>query len=167
MLPRQPGGIAKSANPTGLLPTLNSYLDQNAVKQFGFSYNTSLAKSYLAKSGYHGQSITLQVPDGWTDWMQGVSVIQQELSAVGINVQLIYPQAPARTANITNGTYDLALDNNAGLDSTPWSYFQRVYNLPIAEAADGPAELGAVQLAEGLGAGAGGGLPPRRATPRS
>ncbi len=127
------GGIAKSANPTGLLPTLNSYLDQNAVKQFGFSYNTSLAKSYLAKSGYHGQSITLQVPDGWTDWMQGVSVIQQELSAVGINVQLIYPQAPARTANITNGTYDLALDNNAGLDSTPWSYFQRVYNLPIAK----------------------------------
>ena len=125
------GGIAKASNPTGLLPTLNSYLDQNVVKQFGFSYNTSLAKSYLAKSGYHGQSITLQVPDGWTDWMQGVSVIQQELSAVGINVQLIYPQAPARTANITNGTYDLALDNNAGLDSTPWSYFQRVYNLPI------------------------------------
>jgi len=25
----------------------------------------------------------------------------------------------------------LALDNNAGLDSTPWSYFQRVYALPI------------------------------------
>jgi peptide/nickel transport system substrate-binding protein len=125
------GGIAKAANPTGLLPTLNSYLDQSVLKQDGFSYNTSLAKSYLAKSGYHGQSITLQVPDGWTDWMQGVQVIQQELSAVGINVSLIYPQAPARQANITNGTYDLALDNNAGLDSTPWSYFQRVYNLPI------------------------------------
>jgi peptide/nickel transport system substrate-binding protein len=126
------GGITKAAGPTGLLPTLNSYIDSSAVSQDAFSYNTSLAKSYLAKSGYHGQPITLQVPDGWSDWMQGVQVIQQELSAVGINIQLIYPQPAARQANITNGNYDLALDNNAGLDSTPWSYFQRVYQLPIA-----------------------------------
>ncbi|HEX3516666.1 MAG TPA: ABC transporter substrate-binding protein, partial [Trebonia sp.] len=115
------GGIAKSATPTGLLPTLNGYINSSAVSQNGFSYNATLAKQYLAKSGYHGQPITLQVPDGWSDWMQGVQVIQQELSAIGINIQLIYPQAPARQANITNGNYDLALDNNAGLDSTPWS----------------------------------------------
>jgi peptide/nickel transport system substrate-binding protein len=125
------GGIALPATSTGLLPTLNGYVDQSVVSKYGFSYNPTLAKQYLAKSGYHGQAVTLQVPDGWTDWMQGIQVIQQELSAVGINIQLIYPQYPARTANITNGTYDLALDNNAGLDSTPWSYFQRVYALPI------------------------------------
>jgi peptide/nickel transport system substrate-binding protein len=125
------GGIALPASPTGLLPTLNQYVDQNVVNQYGFSYNPAKAKQFLAQSGYHGQPVTLQVPDGWTDWMQGISVIQQQLSAIGINVQLIYPQYPARTANITNGNYDLALDNNAGLDSTPWSYFQRVYQLPI------------------------------------
>jgi peptide/nickel transport system substrate-binding protein len=125
------GGIALPASPTGLLPTLNQYIDQNVVNQYGFSYDPAKAKQFLAQSGYHGQPVTLQVPDGWTDWMQGISVIQQQLSAIGINIQLIYPQFPARTANITNGTYDLALDNNAGLDSTPWSYFQRVYQLPI------------------------------------
>jgi peptide/nickel transport system substrate-binding protein len=125
------GGIALPASPTGLLPTLNQYVDQNVVNQYGFSYDPAKAKQFLAQSGYHGQPVTLQVPDGWTDWMQGISVIQQQLSAIGINVQLIYPQYPARTANITNGNYDLALDNNAGLDSTPWSYFQRVYQLPI------------------------------------
>jgi len=127
------GGIASPATPTGLLPTLNAagYVDNSVVSQFGFSYNPAKAKQFLAQSGYHGQAITLQVPDGWTDWMQGIQVIQQELSAIGINIQLIYPQYPARTANLTNGTYDLALDNNAGLDSTPWSYFQRVYQLPI------------------------------------
>jgi peptide/nickel transport system substrate-binding protein len=125
------GGIARPATPTGLLPTLNQYVDQSVVAQYGFSYNPAKAKQFLAQSGYHGQAITLQVPDGWTDWMQGISVIQQELSQIGINIQLIYPQYPARTANLTNGTYDLALDNNAGLDSTPWSYFQRVYALPI------------------------------------
>ena len=41
------------------------------------------------------------------------------------------PSSNQRTADITNGNYDLALDNNAGLDSSPWSYFQRVYQLPI------------------------------------
>jgi peptide/nickel transport system substrate-binding protein len=130
------GGIAQGATSTGLLPTLDAagYVDHSVVSQFGFSYDPAKAKQFLAASGYKNQPITLQVPDGWTDWMQGIQVIQQELSAIGINIQLIYPQYPARTANLTNGTYDLALDNNAGLDSTPWSYFQRVYQLPILKA---------------------------------
>jgi peptide/nickel transport system substrate-binding protein len=125
------GGIARPSGATGLLPTLSGYVNSSVVSSNGFSYNQTLAKHYLAASGYHNQAITLQVPDGWTDWMQGVQVIQSELKQIGINVQLIYPQAPARNANLTNGSYDLALDNNAGLDSTPWSYFQRVYQLPI------------------------------------
>jgi peptide/nickel transport system substrate-binding protein len=33
---------------------------------------------------------------------------------------------------VTDGNFDLQLDNNANLDSTPWSYYQRVYQLPIA-----------------------------------
>jgi len=127
------GGITQPANPIGLLPNLNSYINQGVLKQSGFGYNPAMAKSFLAKSGYKGQSITIQVPDGWTDWMAGIQVIAQELNAVGIKATAIYPQYAARTANLTNGTYDLALDNNAQLDSTPWSYFQRVYALPIAK----------------------------------
>lgn len=125
------GGIAKAANSTGLLPTLSSFVDQGVVKANAPTYNPALAKQYLAKSGYHGKSITLQVPDGWSDWMDATTVIKSELDAVGINVQLIYPQQNARNANVTNGNYDLQLDNNAGIDSTPWSYYQRVYQLPI------------------------------------
>ena len=45
--------------------------------------------------------------------MAGIQVISQELAAVGIKVTPIYPQYAARTADLTNGTYDLALDNNA------------------------------------------------------
>jgi peptide/nickel transport system substrate-binding protein len=125
------GGIVQRANPTGLVPTLNSYIDSNAVRQFGFSYNPALAKQYLAKSGYNGQSITLEVPDGWTDWMAAIQVITSDLNAVGIKCTPIYPQYTARTSDLTGGHYDLAIDNNASMDSTPWSYFQRVYNLPI------------------------------------
>jgi peptide/nickel transport system substrate-binding protein len=125
------GGITVPANPTGLLPTLDKYINKSVVSADAPSYNVATAKSYLAKSGYHGQAVTLQVPTGWSDWDQAVGVIQSELAAVGINVTILEPQAPARQANLTNGTYDLALDNNAGLDSTPWSYYQRIYQLPI------------------------------------
>ena len=124
-------GITKASGPTGLLPNLGSYIDSSAVSKYGFSYNPALAKQYLAKSGYNGQAITLEVPDGWTDWMEATSIISQDLAAAGIKVSLIYPQDAARNADLTSGNYDLALDNNASLDSTPWSYFQRVYNLPI------------------------------------
>jgi peptide/nickel transport system substrate-binding protein len=127
------GGIAKAANPTGLLPNLSSYVNQGAVSSGAPTYNPAKAKQFLAQSGYKGQAITLQVPDGWSDWMDATTVIKSELDAIGINLQLVYPQANARTSNVTNGNFDLQLDNNAGLDSTPWSYYQRVYQLPIAK----------------------------------
>ena len=126
-------GITKAANPTGLLPNLSSFIDPSVVSKYGFSYNPTLAKQYLAKSGYNGQAITLEVPDGWTDWMEATSIIAQDLAAVGIKISLIYPQDAARNSDLTSGNYDLALDNNASLDSSPWSYFQRVFNLPIVK----------------------------------
>jgi peptide/nickel transport system substrate-binding protein len=127
------GGIAKAANPTGLLPTLSSFVDQSVVAKDAPTYNPAKAKTFLAASGYKGQAITLQVPQGYSDWMDATTVIKSELGAIGINVQVIFPQANARTANVTNGNFDLQLDNNASLDSTPWSYYQRVYQLPIAK----------------------------------
>jgi peptide/nickel transport system substrate-binding protein len=125
------GGITKAASPTGLLPNLDSYVNSSVVSKYGYSYNPALAKKYLAASGYKGQTLTLEVPDGWTDWMAAIVIISNELKAAGINVTPIYPQDAARNTDLTSGNYDLALDNNASLDATPWSYFQRVYNLPI------------------------------------
>jgi len=127
------GGIASPATPTGLLPTLakNGFVDKAAEKSLGATYNPAKAKQLLAQSGYNGRTLTLEAPQGWSDWNSAQTVIAQELNAVGIKVQVTQPSFNQRTANITNGSYDLALDNNAGLDSTPVSYFQRVYQLPI------------------------------------
>jgi peptide/nickel transport system substrate-binding protein len=124
-------GVTRAANQTGLLPNLSSYVNSSVVAKYGFSYNPTLAKQYLAKSGYSGQNITIEVPDGWSDWMEGIQIIAQQLAAVGIKATPIFPQDAARNADLTNGTYDLALDSNATLDASPWSYFERVYNLPI------------------------------------
>ncbi len=57
-------GIVKAANPTGLLPNLDPYVNSSVVKQYGFSYNPSMAKTLLKAAGYKGQKLTLEVPDG-------------------------------------------------------------------------------------------------------
>jgi peptide/nickel transport system substrate-binding protein len=124
-------GIVKAANPTGLLPNLDSYVNANVVKQYGFSYDPSMAKTLLKESGYKGQKVTLEVPDGWTDWMAAIQIISQQLNKVGINVSPIYPSANDRTADEASGNYDMMIDNNAGPDATPYSYFDRVYQLPV------------------------------------
>jgi peptide/nickel transport system substrate-binding protein len=129
-------GIVKAANPVGLLPNLNSFVNSSVVSKYGFSYNPGEAKMLLKESGYKGQTLTLQVPDGWTDWMAAIQIISQQLNAVGIKVSPVYPSANDRTTNMTNGTYDMLIDNNAGPDSTPWSYFNRVYRLPIGGASN-------------------------------
>ena len=46
------GGITEPANPTGLLPNLDSYINSSVVSKYGFNYDPALAKQYLAKSGY-------------------------------------------------------------------------------------------------------------------
>ena len=129
-------GIVAAANPTGLLPNLDSFINSSVVKQYGFSYNVAKAKSFLKASGYKGQKLTLEVPDGWTDWMAAIQVISSELQAVGINVSPIYPQANARTLDQAKGTFDMEINNNAGASSDPWSYFDKVYQLPIGGAAN-------------------------------
>lgn len=124
-------GIVKAANPVGLLPNLDSYINPNVVKQYGFSYNPSEAKTLLKESGYKGQSLTLEVPDGWTDWMEAIGIIAKELNSVGIKVNTVFPSSSKRTADEADGDYDMMIDNNASVDSNPYSYFDRVYQLPI------------------------------------
>ncbi len=78
-------------------------MNANVVKQYGFSYNPSMAKTFLKESGYKGQKLTLEVPDGWTDWMAAIQIISQQLNTVGINVSPIYPQSNDRTADEASG----------------------------------------------------------------
>jgi peptide/nickel transport system substrate-binding protein len=130
------GGIATPSTATGLLPTLAAagFVDKAAESSLGATYDPAKAKQLLATSGYNGRTLTLEAPQGWSDWNAAQTVIAQELNAVGIKVQVTQPSYNQRTADITNGTFDLALDNNAGLDANPVSYFQRVYQLPIQKA---------------------------------
>lgn len=121
------------ANPTGLMPSQSSYIDAAAVKSYGFSYNPTLAKAYLAKSTYKGQTVTIECPDGWTDWMAAIDLMVKDLAAVGIHAKAYFPSFSTRETDLEDAKYDFSLDNNASIAADPYSYFFREFRLPISK----------------------------------
>ncbi|GAA1875619.1 ABC transporter substrate-binding protein [Asanoa iriomotensis] len=139
------GNIVRAANPTGLLPVWDQFVDQSVVSQSGFGFDTAKAKKTLADAGYQDTNrdgfvegkdgkpvkLSLIVPAGWTDWMEAARVISASAQAAGINVVPEFPDAGALDDARTAGTFDLLLNNWAGLSNTPWQYYNYVFQLPI------------------------------------
>jgi peptide/nickel transport system substrate-binding protein len=140
-------GLVNKASPTGLLPIWNKWIDKKVVAQNGFSYNPTKAKALLAAAGYKdtngdgfvenkdGSKIDLSiiVPNGWSDWMTAIQVISESAKQVGIKITPSYPEYATLTDDRGHGRYDLLLGNDRQMSNTPWTYYQYIYNLPIAE----------------------------------
>lgn len=138
-------GIVKAADPTGLLPIWDKYIDKDMVAQYGWSYDPEQAKKILADAGYKdvdgdgfvedkdGNKVELTVtcPSGWTDWMAAIQIISRNAQAVGINITPDYPDyGPWRDAQL-KGTFELSLQNESQMSSTPWSYYKWVFQNPL------------------------------------
>ena len=144
---RDYGNMVQVANPTGLLPMWDKYVDQNVVKQLGVSYDPAKAKQTLAAAGYKdvngdgfvenkdGSLITLKiiVPNGWSDWMAAIQIISNSAKAAGINVVPDYPDYNGYMDTRLKGTFDLAIDNQANLSNTPWSYYHFIFYDRLAD----------------------------------
>jgi peptide/nickel transport system substrate-binding protein len=141
--------IVKTADPTGLLPIWDKYIDKEMVAKYGWKYDPEMAKKILADAGYKdvngdkfvedkdGNPIALTVtcPSGWTDWMAAIQIIAKNAQAVGINMSTDYPDyGPWRDAQL-KGTFQLSLQNEAQMSSTPWSYYKWVFQNPISNIA--------------------------------
>ena len=143
------GGMVLPANPTGLLPNWDKYIDQAVVDELGFSYDPEQAKKLLAGAGYKdvdgdgfvetpaGEKIELKVnnPNGWTDWMESNRVIVNGLQAVGINAQSNFPDYGEYVAVRNDATFDMMIANDAQIANTPWRYYLWMARNPIADIA--------------------------------
>ncbi len=137
--------LVAAASPTGLLPSLSTYVDQDVLARLGYSYDPDEARSILARAGYRdidgdgfveapdGSTIALEVtcPFGWTDWMEAISVIATSAQEAGINIQAVTPDYGAWNTALTEGTFDMTLNNWAQMSNTPWTLYNLLFRHPI------------------------------------
>lgn len=143
------GNIVQKANPTGLLPIWDQYVDQAVVDELGFTYDPDKAKEILAAAGYKdvdgdgfveapdGTAIALKVnnPNGWTDWMEANKIIVNGLKAVGINAESNFPDYGGYLDQRNQGTFDMMIANDAQMSNTPWTYYNWMFQHPVADVA--------------------------------
>jgi peptide/nickel transport system substrate-binding protein len=145
------GGIVQAANPTGLLPTWDDFIDEQVVTDYGFRYDPNEARRLLAEAGYvdlNGDGLvetpggdeielTLVVPSGWTDWNEAADVIAASARDVGINVVTDFPDSATLDQLRDSGEFDLLVNNNTELNNTPFTNYRYLFQLPIQELQSG------------------------------
>jgi len=141
------GNIVAKASPTGLLPTWNKWIDQAQANKLGFKYNIADAKALLASNGYkdtngdgyvenkQGQGINLRliVPDGWSDWMTAIQIISASAKDAGIKITPAYPDYNGLVDERNSGKFDLVINNDKQLGPTPYTYYDYLFHLPVAD----------------------------------
>ncbi len=139
--------LVKAASPTGLLPSLEKFVDQDVVAELGYTFDTDKAKELLAAAGYKdtdndgfveapdGSAIALEVtcPSGWTDWMAAIDIIAASAQAAGINIKAATPDYGAWNTALMGGTFDMTLNNWAQVSNTPWTLYNLLFRHPIIE----------------------------------
>jgi peptide/nickel transport system substrate-binding protein len=65
--------------------------------------------------------------------MAAIQIISNSAQAVGINVQPDYPDFPGYLDARLKGTFDLAIDNQAQVSNTPWSYYHFIFYDKLAD----------------------------------
>ena len=140
--------IVAPANPTGLLPSWDKYVDKSIVDQLGTKYSTAKAKSMLADAGYKTGSdgfvtnkdgspikLTISVPTGWSDWEASRDIIVTSLKAAGINVESKPLDYNGLVEARNSGNYDLVINNEVQVSNTPWTYYDYIFHMPLQQGA--------------------------------
>lgn len=139
--------LVKAASPSGLLPVLDKYVDQDVMAELGYYFDTAKAKQMLADAGYvdidgdgfvetpDGEKIELQVtcPSGWTDWMAAIDIIASSAQAAGINLKSAYPDYGAWNTELQGGTFNMTLNNWASMSNTPWTLYNLLFRHPVQD----------------------------------
>ncbi len=129
-------GYESPANGANILEQQMSYLNStntNLANKYA-QYNVSLALSILSAHGYklnsNGRltapngtlipSISLMSVAGYSDWDTDITIIANDLKAIGLDVTTTTPTSSVVESDISDGNYELALDTVTGIGPTPY-----------------------------------------------
>jgi peptide/nickel transport system substrate-binding protein len=117
------------------MPAQKAWLNPALPNQGYIPYDPAKAKQILEQAGYtwnaqgqleqdgHTISFTLQIPTGWTDWIQTSTIIAQDLGKLGIQVNVITPTAGVVFADQSDGNFEASLSGAGGQPDPYWSYY--------------------------------------------
>jgi peptide/nickel transport system substrate-binding protein len=143
-------GYLGQASMSGLiLPNLDKWLDPSLPNQGQVTQDAASATAAFAKAGYTMKagklvgmdgkqaSMTIVMPNNFSDWVAAGTEVANELKKVGINVASDLPQFAQYTQQIQSGTFDAALGGFGG-SGTPYTDFSNAlassYATPVKTA---------------------------------
>jgi peptide/nickel transport system substrate-binding protein len=143
-------GYMSQASLSGLiLPNLQKWLDPSLPDQGLVTQNTTAALADFAKAGYTQRggklvnssgtqaSLTIVLPQSFSDWVAAATEVKNELAAVGINATLDLPQYAQYSQEIQAGTFDGAIGGFGGTGS-PYTDFNNALNSSFAAPVNTP-----------------------------
>jgi peptide/nickel transport system substrate-binding protein len=73
------------------------------------------------------------VPNGWSDWMTAIQIIAASAKDAGIKITPAFPSYDGLVAQRSSGQFDLVITNDKQLSNSPYSYYDYIFHLPIAD----------------------------------
>ncbi|SHK21855.1 MULTISPECIES: ABC transporter substrate-binding protein [unclassified Fibrobacter] len=130
--------------PGFILPfgTEKKYFNKEDIETYGYSYNTDKAREILAEAGYSWneegklldkkkkpvRTISIECPQGWTDWIDAINVLTESFAEIGITAEAKIIDYGIWDTNIRRGTFDLSLKTPPTEHSVanPWHRFYQM-----------------------------------------
>jgi peptide/nickel transport system substrate-binding protein len=143
-------GYMQQASLSGLiLPNLQKWLDPSLPDQGLVNQSHAAAMAAFAKAGYtmHGgklatasgsqASLTIVLPNSFSDWVAAATEVKNELTADGLKVNLDLPQYAQYSAQTQAGNFDAAIGGFGGTGS-PYTDFNNALNSSYAAPVNTP-----------------------------
>lgn len=145
------GGVPELTSITGLPTPVGDNFIIDEFKGKNYTIDVDGARKVLKDAGYtwNGDKLvdpsggdvtfTIQVPQGWSDYVTGISLIADEVKALGVTPQVKTPDSDTWWADKSKGNFQAILHwTDSGL--TPWDLYSDIMDgkwlKPMGESAD-------------------------------
>ena len=122
-------GTMAASGQTGLvLPNQKDQLNPDIPDQGKITRNREDSLAAFKKAGYtlrgdrlvdsSGKQLefTLEVPNGYSDWLRSAQEVIRQLGNVGVKVNLLQPQPAAQQLDLNNGNFEAAIASTGNSD---------------------------------------------------
>ena len=145
------GGVPELTSVTGLPTPVGDSFIIDDFKGQNYTIDVDGARKVLEDAGYtwngdqlvdpSGEDVTftIQVPQGWSDYVTGISLIADSVKPLGVTAQVNTPDSDTWWADKSNGNFQAILHwTDSGL--TPWDLYSNIMDgkwlKPVGEPAD-------------------------------